>query len=78
VIVYIHLLIALIYIEDEANYEIKTKSSSIILPESCLIKTDKLYVPIFNLKKNTSIYYFEKLEVVESIKILPPSEIRIN
>lgn len=67
----------LIYIEDEANYEIKTKSSSIILPESCLIKTDKLYVPIFNLKKNTSIYYFEKLEVVESIKILPPSKLEL-
>jgi hypothetical protein len=66
-----------IEIEDEANYEIVTKSGTIILPESCLIKTEKIYVPVFNLEKNSKIQYLNSYENVEVIKILPPEKLQL-
>lgn len=68
---------SLIKVKHDTNFLITTESSSIILPENSLIKTENIYVPIFDLNKNTKIKVFDTFESILTIKTLPSSYVEL-
>ncbi len=60
-------------IKDDSNFQITTKSGSVILPESALLRLENIYIPVFNLQKGMKIRTLDSYESVISVKILPPS-----
>jgi len=63
----------LLSVKDEANYLISTQSGEIELPENALIKTESIFIPVFNLEKNTKVKFHENYETIKMIKVLPSS-----
>ncbi len=63
---------SLLTIQDEIVYFLQTESASIQLIENMLIKTLKGYVTVQSLKIDDSVLYFNNMEKIISIKVLPP------
>jgi hypothetical protein len=68
---------SLIKVKDDTNFLITTQSSSIVLPENALIKTEKIYVPVFDLNKNTKVKVFDTFETILTIITLPSNYIEL-
>ena len=64
-------------IKDDSNFQITTQSGSVILPESALLKSENIYIPVFNLQKGTKIRTLDSFESITSIKVLSPSFIEM-
>jgi len=68
---------SLIKVKHDTSFLITTESSSIILPENSLIKTENIYVPIFDLNKNTKVKVFDTFESILTIKTSPSNYVEL-
>ena len=64
-------------IKDDSNFQISTQNGSVILPESALVKSESIYIPVFNLQKGMKVRTSDSLESIIAIKVLPPSFIEM-